>query len=111
MIRLFELARELGVTSEMILEKCLSENLPVTNRTAVLSRTLRHRIHAWFPNAGVPKTVAEQPTSRPLRPPKPDTRPTAPSPSRIKSQKAEPKPPSAVRQPARRASAVGATSH
>ncbi len=49
--RIFELARELGVTSKDMLEKCRAEGLDVKNHMATLSAGLEATIRDWFAEA------------------------------------------------------------
>jgi translation initiation factor IF-2 len=49
--RIFELAREIGVTSKDILEKCRAEGLDVKNHMATLSAGLEATIRDWFAEA------------------------------------------------------------
>lgn len=46
--RVFELARELGVTSKVILNKCSAEGLQLKNHMATLSAGLEATIREWF---------------------------------------------------------------
>ncbi len=46
--RVFELARELGVTSKVVLEKCRAEGLDVKNHMATLSAGLEATVREWF---------------------------------------------------------------
>jgi len=46
--RVFELARELGVTSKVILEKCRAEGLDVKNHMATVSAGLEATVREWF---------------------------------------------------------------
>jgi translation initiation factor IF-2 len=46
--RIFELARELGVTSKMVLEKCRAEELEVKNHMSTVSAGLEATIREWF---------------------------------------------------------------
>jgi len=60
--RVFELARQLGVTSKDILGKCRAEGLEVKNHMAALSAGLEATIHEWFaemPSGGTAIEVAE----------------------------------------------------
>ncbi len=56
--RIFELARELGVTSKVILEKCNAEGLNLKNHMAVLSVGLEATIREWF-TEGLVSTAVE----------------------------------------------------
>ena len=49
--RVFELARELGVTSKHILAKCSAEGLELKNHMATLSAGLQATIREWFTEA------------------------------------------------------------
>jgi len=46
--RIFELARELGVTSKLMLGKCRAEGLEVKNHMSTVSAGLAATIHEWF---------------------------------------------------------------
>ena len=46
--RVFELARELGVTSKVVLEKCRAEGIEIKNHMATLSAGLEATIREWF---------------------------------------------------------------
>lgn len=46
--RVFELAREMGVTSKVVLDKCSAEGLPLKNHMAALSAGLEATIREWF---------------------------------------------------------------
>jgi translation initiation factor IF-2 len=46
--RVFELARELGVTSKLILDKCRAEGLELKNHMATLTMGLEMTIREWF---------------------------------------------------------------
>jgi len=46
--RVFELAKELGVRSKDILEKCRAEGLEIKNHMAALSAGLEATIVEWF---------------------------------------------------------------
>ncbi|MCD4699744.1 MAG: translation initiation factor IF-2 N-terminal domain-containing protein [Phycisphaerae bacterium] len=50
--RIFELAREMGVTSKIVLDKCRAEGLEVKNHMSALSAGLEATIHEWFSEAG-----------------------------------------------------------
>jgi translation initiation factor IF-2 len=59
--RVFELAKELGVTSKDILGKCSAEGLELKNHMAVLSAGLEASIREWFadaPNGNAVETTA-----------------------------------------------------
>ena len=47
-IRVFELAREIGVTSKVILDKCRAEDVELKNHMATLSAGLEATIREWF---------------------------------------------------------------
>ena len=49
--RVFELARELGVTSKVVLEKCRAEGLDIKNHMSTLSMGLGATIQEWFSEA------------------------------------------------------------
>ena len=49
--RIFELSREMGVTSKIVLEKCRAEGLDVKNHMAALSAGLEATIREWFSEA------------------------------------------------------------
>ena len=46
--RIFELARELGVTSKLMLGKCRAEGLDVKNHMSTVSEGLAATINEWF---------------------------------------------------------------
>ena len=50
-MRVFELARELGVTSKVVLEKCRAEGLEIKNHMSTLSVGLEVTIREWFSDA------------------------------------------------------------
>jgi translation initiation factor IF-2 len=56
--RIFELARELGVTSKTMLEKCRAEGLDVKNHMATLSAGLEATLREWF-SPDVTQTAVE----------------------------------------------------
>jgi translation initiation factor IF-2 len=56
--RVFELARELGVTSKTMLEKCRAEGLDVKNHMATLSAGLEATLREWF-SPDVTQTAVE----------------------------------------------------
>ena len=57
-IRVFELARELGVTSKDILAKCKAEGIPaITNHMSTISLGLAATVREWF---GVTKKVEKR---------------------------------------------------
>ncbi len=56
--RVFELARELGVKSKTILEKCRAEGLEIKNHMATLSAGLEATVREWF-SADSPHTAIE----------------------------------------------------
>ncbi|MEI7837677.1 MAG: translation initiation factor IF-2 N-terminal domain-containing protein [Planctomycetota bacterium] len=47
-MRVFELARELGVTSKIMLDKCRAEGVDLKNHMAALSAGLEATIREWF---------------------------------------------------------------
>ena len=47
-IRVFELARELDVTSKIMLEKCRAEGLEIKNHMSTLSAGLEATVREWF---------------------------------------------------------------
>lgn len=49
--RIFELAREMGVTSKIVLTKCRAEGLEVKNHMSALSAGLEATIREWFSEA------------------------------------------------------------
>ena len=55
--RVFELARELGVTSKMVLEKCRAEGLEIKNHMATVSVGLQETIREWFSEGGAATAV------------------------------------------------------
>ncbi len=50
--RVFELARELGVTSKAVLQKCRAEGLEIKNHMSSLSAGLEATVREWFTNPG-----------------------------------------------------------
>ena len=46
--RVFELARELGVTSKRVLTKCRAEGLDIKNHMSTVSAGLEATIGEWF---------------------------------------------------------------
>ncbi|MGB2823342.1 MAG: translation initiation factor IF-2 N-terminal domain-containing protein, partial [Phycisphaerae bacterium] len=46
--RIFEIARDLGVTSKMVLTKCRAEGLDVKNHMSTVSAGLQATIREWF---------------------------------------------------------------
>ncbi|MGC9453225.1 MAG: translation initiation factor IF-2 [Phycisphaerae bacterium] len=50
--RVFELARELGVTSKAVLDKCRAEGLDIKNHMSALSAGLEATVREWFVNPG-----------------------------------------------------------
>ncbi len=57
--RIFELAREMGVTSKTVLEKCRAEGLEVKNHMTALSAGLEATISEWFSEADAGGTAVE----------------------------------------------------
>jgi translation initiation factor IF-2 len=57
--RIFELARELGVTSKVVLTKCRAEELEVKNHMATVSAGLEATIREWFSDEGAQHTAVE----------------------------------------------------
>ncbi len=57
--RIFELARELGVTSKVVLTKCRAEGLEVKNHMSTLSAGLEATIREWFSDEGAQHTAVE----------------------------------------------------
>jgi len=57
--RVFELSRELGVTSKMVLDKCRAEGLDVKNHMTMLSAGLEATIREWFSDAQGQSTAVE----------------------------------------------------
>ena len=57
--RIFELAREMGVTSKIVLEKCRAEGLEVKNHMTALSAGLEATIGEWFSDAAAGGTAVE----------------------------------------------------
>ena len=56
--RVFELARELGVKSKAMLEKCRAEGLEIKNHMATLSAGLEATLREWF-SADASQTAVE----------------------------------------------------
>jgi len=57
--RIFELARELDVTSKMVLAKCRAEGLEVKNHMSTVSAGLEATIREWFSEAAQGSTAVE----------------------------------------------------
>ena len=57
--RIFELARELGVTSKTMLEKCRAEGLDIKNHMSTLSAGLEATLREWFSAAEDAHTAVE----------------------------------------------------
>jgi len=60
--RVFELARELSVTSKIVLEKCRAEGLEIKNHMSTLSAGLEATVREWFsdmPGGGTAVETAE----------------------------------------------------
>jgi len=58
--RIFELARELGVTSKAVLTKCRAEGLEIKNHMSTVSAGLGATIREWFSEAAEGGTAIEQ---------------------------------------------------
>ena len=56
--RVFELAREFGVQSKVVLAKCRAEGLEIKNHMSTLSAGLEATISEWF-SEGASKTAVE----------------------------------------------------
>ncbi len=57
--RIFELARELGVTSKVVLEKCRAEELEIKNHMSTVSAGLEATIREWFSESDTQHTAVE----------------------------------------------------
>jgi len=58
-IRVFELARELGVTSKDLIAKCEAEEIPkITNHMSTMSLGLAATVREWFGEGGPTTTIA-----------------------------------------------------
>ena len=57
--RIFELARELDVTSKVVLEKCRAEGIEVKNHMAAVSVGLEATIREWFGESAGDHTAVE----------------------------------------------------
>ena len=58
-IRVFELARELSVTSKDLIAKCEAEGIPkITNHMSTISLGLAATVREWFGGGGTSKTTA-----------------------------------------------------
>ena len=57
--RVFELARTLGVTSKVVLEKCRAEGLDIKNHMSTLSAGLEATIREWFSESAGEGTAIE----------------------------------------------------
>ena len=55
--RVFELARELGVTSKDVLTKCRAEGIELKNHMSAISAGLAATIHEWFSEAATGTAV------------------------------------------------------
>ena len=65
-IRVFELARELGVTSKDLIAKCEAEDIPkITNHMSTMSLGLAATVREWFGEGGPTTTIAAE-TSAPV---------------------------------------------
>jgi translation initiation factor IF-2 len=60
--RVFELARELGVRSKDVLEKCRAEGLEIKNHMTTLSVGLQATIRDWFSEVGASESTAVETT-------------------------------------------------
>ncbi len=58
--RIFELARGLGVTSKVVLEKCRAEDLDIKNHMSTVSAGLEATIREWFSESEASGTAVEQ---------------------------------------------------
>jgi translation initiation factor IF-2 len=58
--RVFQLAKELEVTSKSILEKCRAEGLEIKNHMSTVSVGLEATIREWFSEAGGSSTAVEE---------------------------------------------------
>ena len=66
-IRVFELARELGVTSKDILAKCKAEGIPaITNHMSTISLGLAATVREWFGEGGPTTTATAVETAEPV---------------------------------------------
>ncbi len=57
--RIFELARELGVTSKVVLTKCRDEGLDIKNHMSTVSAGLEATVREWFSDAASGETAVE----------------------------------------------------
>ncbi len=58
--RVFEIAKELGVSSKAIVEKCKAEDVPgVTNHMSTVKLGLAETIRQWFSDAAQESTAVE----------------------------------------------------
>lgn len=57
--RVFELARELGVTSKVVLVKCRAEGLEIKNHMSAMSAGLEATIREWFSDSAAGSTAVE----------------------------------------------------
>jgi translation initiation factor IF-2 len=65
--RVFQLAKELGVPSKVIVEKCQAEQIPgITNHMSAVSRGLAATIREWFTDGGEGGTVTAVETAAPV---------------------------------------------
>ncbi len=58
--RIFELARGLGVTSKVVLEKCRAEDLDIKNHMSTVSAGLEATIREWFSESEADGTAVEK---------------------------------------------------
>ena len=60
--RVFEIARELGVTSKVVLAKCRAEGLEIKNHMSTVSAGLEATIREWFSEGVASHTAVETST-------------------------------------------------
>ena len=60
-IKIKELAKELGVTSRELIDRCRAEGLPVQNSATKVRVELERVIRAWFACHETSKDAAESP--------------------------------------------------
>ena len=51
-IKVKDLARELGVTSRVLIDRCRAEGVAVQNSITKLDRNVENRVRGWFRKAG-----------------------------------------------------------
>ena len=60
-IKIKELAKELGITSRDLIDRCRAEGLPVENSATKVKVELEHVIREWFAGRELSKAPVEPP--------------------------------------------------